>query len=249
MQEHWRYLIARYGALPVVWCAAGEGTMPFYGSARAQEEAALQKTGWTQVIRHIRATDPFRRMITIHPSRSARETVSDPSILDFDMHQTGHLPEGAIGKMAQQIYGAYQVQPAMPVIASGGSIPWDDAMNGPGSGEVGLAKKFLAQFPWQHFEPVPDSAVWADDQPTTDDVRTSAAGIATQLRIIYIPQALAITVTQLAGKTDYTVNLFDPVLGGQTPLGQATTDEAGTWRCSPPNQNHDWVLVLEKRSK
>ena len=111
MKQHWRYLVARYAALPVVWCAAGEGTMPFYGSKQASEEAALQKQGWTEVIRSIRATDPFGRMITIHPSRSARETVTDPAILDFDMHQTGHEPEAMIGRMARQIRTAYEVSP------------------------------------------------------------------------------------------------------------------------------------------
>ncbi len=30
MKAHWRYLIARYGALPVVWCAAGEANLPWY---------------------------------------------------------------------------------------------------------------------------------------------------------------------------------------------------------------------------
>ena len=24
LKKHWRYLIARYGAYPVIWCAAGE---------------------------------------------------------------------------------------------------------------------------------------------------------------------------------------------------------------------------------
>jgi hypothetical protein len=117
MKEHWRNLVARYAALPVVWCAAGEGTMPFYGSQRAGEEAALQKLGWTEVIRSIHATDPFGRMVTIHPSRSARETVTDPAILDFDMHQTAHQPESGVGAMARQIAAAYQAAPAMPVIA------------------------------------------------------------------------------------------------------------------------------------
>jgi hypothetical protein len=117
IKQHWRYLVARYAALPVVWCAAGEGTMPFYGSKRPGEEAALQKEGWTEVIRSIRSTDPFGRMITIHPSHSARETVTDPAVLDFDMHQTGHAPETAIGSMARQMGAAYQAQPTMPVIA------------------------------------------------------------------------------------------------------------------------------------
>jgi hypothetical protein len=312
MKQHWRYLIARYGALPVVWCAAGEGTMPFYGSPRAQEEAALQKAGWTEVIRYIRATDPFGRMITIHPSHSARETVSDASILDFDMHQTGHQPEGAIGKMAQQIRTAYEVQPAMPVIAgessyegldlrewgagvlssdaarqmfwvglmhngaaggtygangiwqvnrrdaaygpsphgrSWGSIPWDEAMNQPGSGQVGMAKQFLTRYPWHRLEPMPDTVVWADDQSTADDIRPYAAGIGMQLRIAFVPQARAVTVKQLGVQTAYAVSLFDPVVGGQVSLGQATTDGSGSWHCTPPNQNHDWVLVLEKRGE
>jgi hypothetical protein len=117
IKQHWRYLVARYGALPVVWCAAGEGTMPFYGYKRASEDAVLQKQGWSEVIRSIRATDPFGRMITIHPSRSAREIVDDPALLDFDMHQTGHEPESAIGAMAAQIRGSYEARPVMPVIA------------------------------------------------------------------------------------------------------------------------------------
>ncbi len=28
-KQHWRYLIARYGAYPVVWTLCGEADMPF----------------------------------------------------------------------------------------------------------------------------------------------------------------------------------------------------------------------------
>ena len=309
MKEHWRYLIARYGALPVVWCAAGEGTMPFYGSKRAQQEAALQKQGWTEVIRCIRATDPLRRMVTIHPSRSARQTVTDPAVLDFDMHQTGHGPEDAIGRMAKQIRAAYEAKPVMPVIAgessydgldlrewgggvlsshasrqmfwvglmhngaaggtygangiwqvnrreapygpsphgrSWGSIPWDEAMKRPGSAQVGLAKQFLTRYPWHRLEPKPDTLAWADNQPTKDDIRPCAAGIGTELRIVYVPRARPVTAKQLAARTDYAASLFDPVAGRSASLGTVRTDEAGSWRCAPPNHEHDWVLVLEK---
>lgn len=117
IKQHWRYLIARYAALPVVWCAAGEGTMPFYESKTKKEDAELQKQGWTDVIRYIHMTDPFRRIVTIHPSRSARETVADPAVLDFDMHQTGHQPEKAAGQVAKRIYTSYGIQPKMPVIS------------------------------------------------------------------------------------------------------------------------------------
>src|SRR5205085_12453744 len=30
MKQHWRNMVARWGAYPVVWCLAGEGTMPYY---------------------------------------------------------------------------------------------------------------------------------------------------------------------------------------------------------------------------
>jgi len=76
IKSHWRYLVARYGALPVVWCAAGEGTMPYYLSKTKNADADLQKREWTEVIRYIRRIDPFGRMITIHPSHSARSSPS-----------------------------------------------------------------------------------------------------------------------------------------------------------------------------
>ncbi len=309
MKAHWRYLIARYGALPVVWCAAGEGTMPFYGSPHGKEEADMQKAGWSDVIRYIRSTDPFNRMITIHPSRSARETVDDPSILDFDMHQTGHAPQEAIGGMARQVRESYGRQPAMPVIAgessyegldlrewggsvlsadaarqmfwtglmnngaaggtygangiwqvnrrdapygpsphgrSWGSVPWDEAMKRPGSSEVSLARQFLSRYPWYRLEPMPDTAAWADEQPAKNDLMPFASGTGTDLRIVYVPQARPIVVKQLAAKTAYSASIFDPIHGKTESVSPAATDDAGSWKCTPTNREHDWVLVLEK---
>ena len=103
---------------------------------------------------------------------------------------------------------------------SWGSVPWDEAMKGPGSAQVGLAKQFLTRYPWHRLEPMPDTVAWADDQPTKDDIRPCAAGIGTELRIVYVPQARAITAKQLAAQTHYTVNLFDPVAGGHVSRGQ-----------------------------
>jgi len=115
MKQHWRYLVARWGALPVVWCAAGEGTMPFYLSKDPSAESALQKREWTEVIRFIHATDPFHRLVTIHPPSRARDSVTDASVLDFDMHQSGHgEPAFRHGALA---LGAYRSEPVMPVIS------------------------------------------------------------------------------------------------------------------------------------
>ncbi|GAJ03891.1 unnamed protein product, partial [marine sediment metagenome] len=45
MKQHWRYLVARYGAYPVVWCLAGEATMPFYLSKEPEKDRESQKKG------------------------------------------------------------------------------------------------------------------------------------------------------------------------------------------------------------
>ncbi|MGA3073764.1 MAG: DUF4038 domain-containing protein [Bryobacteraceae bacterium] len=69
IKQHWRYLIARWGAHPAIWCLAGEGTMPYYLAEDKQRDQAMQKHGWTELGRYVRATDPFHHPITIHPSR------------------------------------------------------------------------------------------------------------------------------------------------------------------------------------
>lgn len=115
MKQNSRYLIARWGALPVVWCAAGEGTMPFYLSKNPAAESALQKREWTEVIRSIHATDPFHRLVTIHPPSRARDAVTDARVLDFDMHQSGHGDPAF--RHAALALGAYRSEPIMPVIS------------------------------------------------------------------------------------------------------------------------------------
>ena len=39
VKQHWRYLVARWSAYPVVWCLAGEGTMPYYLSQTKEQDA------------------------------------------------------------------------------------------------------------------------------------------------------------------------------------------------------------------
>ncbi len=115
MKQHWRYLIARWGALPVVWCAAGEQAMPWYLSGNKEAETQVLRREWTEVIRHIRATDPFSRLVTTHPRRNARDEVMDPLVFDFEMQQTGH------GRPTEQhaasAIEAWNRPPAVPVIS------------------------------------------------------------------------------------------------------------------------------------
>jgi hypothetical protein len=116
MKQHWRYLIARWSSLPVVWCLAGEGTMPFYLSKTPEQDREAQKHGWTEMARYVRATDPLHHVITIHPSRSARDSVDDPSVLDFDMLQTGHDDRRSAPNTIESVNRSYAGQPRMPVL-------------------------------------------------------------------------------------------------------------------------------------
>lgn len=115
MEKHWRYIIARWAALPVVWVAAGETTMPFYLSTTKDADTKRQKEEWTEIIHYMRKTDPFHRMITTHPSRTARASVTDPTVLDFDMHQSGHGSPAP--KQAVQALEGWNDHPVMPVIS------------------------------------------------------------------------------------------------------------------------------------
>jgi len=116
MKQHWRYLIARWGAYPVMWCLAGEGTMPYYLSKTHDTDAATQKRGWTELARYVRATDAFGHPITIHPSNSARNCVDDPAVLDFDMLQTGHDDRRSAKSTVETILGSLRAEPKMPVL-------------------------------------------------------------------------------------------------------------------------------------
>jgi len=116
MKQHWRYLIARWGAYPAFWCLAGEGTMPFYLSKTKAQDSEVQKRGWTELARYVRATDPLKHPITIHPSRSARESVEDPAVLDFDMLQTGHGDRQSIPNTINSVRHSLDASPPMPVL-------------------------------------------------------------------------------------------------------------------------------------
>jgi hypothetical protein len=120
MQAHWRYLIARYAAWPVVWCAAGEANLPWYLAPGFPYDDRKQTTGWTEVLRYIRATDPFRRPLTIHPTAinfyTARHATDDPTLLDFDMLQTPHGQREAVPVAVGAVRFSMGATPVMPVI-------------------------------------------------------------------------------------------------------------------------------------
>ena len=223
-KAHWRYLIARYGALPVVWCTAGEANLPWYLAKGFPYDDRKQVKDWTEVTRYLRATDPFDRLITNHPTGigrlSARNAMDDLSLIDIDMLQTPHGQRDAVAPTVNTMRASYADKPVLPIIngeaafemlgdtlptqwtrqmfwlcmmngaaghtygANGvwqvnrqgdphgpsphhkggfgyGKIPWDEAMNLPGSRQVALGGKLFQQHPWHKFEPHPEWASFA----------------------------------------------------------------------------------------
>ena len=116
VKQHWRNIIARWGAYPVVWCLAGEGISPYYLSKAKEQDAETQKLGLTELARYVRATDAHHRPITIHPSTSARVCVDDPSVLDFDMLQTGHEDRKCVANTIETIARSLAATPRMPAV-------------------------------------------------------------------------------------------------------------------------------------
>jgi hypothetical protein len=303
MKAHWRYLIARYGAWPVVWCISGEANLPWYLVPGFPYDDRNQVRDWTEVMKFVRATDPYHRPITIHPTAikryTSRHATDDAGLLDFDMLQTPHGRREAAAVTIKAVRESYVATPIMPVIdgeasyemlsdklptewtrrmfwlclmngaaghtygANGiwqcnrpgdphgasphggnyGKIPWNEAMHLPGSRQMGLAKAFFEQFPWQRFEPHPE---WAVALETKDDSSApQATGIPGSLRIIYVPEREVIEVHGLEAQSSYAASCFDPVNGEKALLSTVQADSQGSWKCSPPlTRDQDWVLVL-----
>jgi hypothetical protein len=116
MKKHWRYLVARYGARPVIWCVAGEATMPYYLSSKKAEDSAFQMKGWTEVAAYLRSVDPYHHPISIHPSDMSRKAVEDPTVLDFEMLQTGHGDRASIKPTLAMVKASRAAQPTMPTV-------------------------------------------------------------------------------------------------------------------------------------
>ncbi len=118
IKRFWRHLVARYGAYPVAWCICGEGKMAYYLSKSPKEDSEAQCKGWTEVMRYVRETDPYRNPISIHPTQYGREQVEDPALMDFEMLQTGHGDLESVCPTMQTVITAMGRTPTMPVVNS-----------------------------------------------------------------------------------------------------------------------------------
>jgi hypothetical protein len=134
VKKHWRNLVARYGAWPVVWCVAGEVNMPTYSlvgenTARRDAMRTTQEEGWTEVTRYVRHLDPFHNPITAHPSHpDSRAMLRDESVLDMDMLQTGHSGYPSLMPSLKALADCITKRPRMPTFI--GEADYEGIMGG-----------------------------------------------------------------------------------------------------------------------
>jgi hypothetical protein len=309
LKKHWRYLVARWGSHPVVWCTAGEAMMPYYLAPRLSEqpEAAREqkRAAWSELIRSIRSVDPYGHPITI---AFGLDQTDDPSVLDFYMHGGSHsgyrgLPaavdnlekalafeprkpafigethyegilEASREEMQRFVFWACMLSGAMghtygangiwqvntrdapfgpsPHGTAWGNLPWENAYQLPGSGQLGRAKRLLERYPWWRFTA---HAEWVEPHRTADDrMLPYAAGIPGEVRIVFVPGEAnrrlrrgQVAVLGLEPGVVYHGFYYDPKLGDEYDLGGVSGDAVG--RYVPPNPPiiQDWVIVLERQ--
>jgi len=182
MRKHWRNLIARWGAYPVIWCLAGEGSMPYYLSEHKEQDTALQKRGWTELGAYVRATDAFHRLVSIHPSSNSRDAIEDPAVLDFDMLQTGHGDRTSLPNTVRQVTKSLERSPKMPVVnsevcyegileASREEVQrlmfWADILSGAAGHTYGANGIWQVNTEVEPFGPSPHGRSWGDTPWTT----------------------------------------------------------------------------------
>jgi hypothetical protein len=120
MQKHWRYIVARYGAYPVIWSVGGEVTDP--PERLADRASSLIKTkiivrGWTDVARYLKAIDPYAHPTTAHEWVQPMDfPLQDASITDFDLIQSGHYEWESIARSVYQLNSRYLRRPRKPVV-------------------------------------------------------------------------------------------------------------------------------------
>ena len=122
LRKHWRYLVARYSAFPVVWCVAGEALMLYYledaGPDEVERKRAELRTQWGELATYIRSLDPIGHPITIHPTQYGREQVDDPTKIDVEMLQTGHGGYASLAPTVKMLRESLAKEPRMPVFVS-----------------------------------------------------------------------------------------------------------------------------------
>ena len=107
IKRHWRYLIARYGAYPVVWILAGE----------IADETKWGQGPWAEVAKYVREIDPYKHPLTCHTGQGRRGAEGDVCLIDYDMVGGNHDEREAVANGTLTLLtAACAKKPAVPVL-------------------------------------------------------------------------------------------------------------------------------------
>jgi hypothetical protein len=116
IKQHWRNLIARWGAYPLVWCLAGEGASPYYLSPDKEADKQVQISGWIEVARYIRQVDPYQRLLTLHAAQEICDRVQAERLLDANLIEPAHGGQEILVSSVALIQREVAHQPPMPAL-------------------------------------------------------------------------------------------------------------------------------------
>lgn len=150
LERHWREMIARWSALPVVWCIAGEAGLPHYdqiGTPTIDDQVSALTSDWAKVIASVQAIDPYPNLRTIHPCPAFAHFSStdllggDVTGLDLIWLQTGHADRSAIPSSLDAIDREVANAHGLPVVNS------EVCYEGIAAGSYATLQRFLF---WSH---------------------------------------------------------------------------------------------------
>lgn len=102
-RRHWRHLIARFGASPVVWILGGE--------------ASDGNGPWAALADDVRALDPFRRLLTYHAPGDPRTSIrAGNERFAFDMVAIGHDGMATAAATLALLRSSLAQEPKRPVL-------------------------------------------------------------------------------------------------------------------------------------
>ena len=174
LKEHWRTMIARWGAYPVVWCVAGETTMPYYLSEDRDGDEAMQKRGWTEIARYVRDCDPWHNPMTVHPTNETDsfDQLEDDACIDVNILQVWSHKD-----IVEQTVRGRRRTPATPVLTSEFAFEgicakfrhddqreafWSAMLSGAAGHTYGANGIWQVNNPGEPYGPSPHGASWGD---------------------------------------------------------------------------------------
>ncbi|HVX43478.1 MAG TPA: DUF4038 domain-containing protein [Mycobacteriales bacterium] len=124
--DHWRQIVARWAALPVLWCVTGEGGLPHYSelsSPDLQQRVDDLRFRWRAIAQQVRDWDPYDRPMTVHPCPafahySSTDVFGDRELLDLIWLQTGHSDQSSVPPSLDACDREVAAEPVRPVVNS-----------------------------------------------------------------------------------------------------------------------------------